>query len=115
MAAAPDPYSPAPAWIGPPLSKAEAIARLKALEPEIREMGIVSLYLFGSTVRDEAGPDSDIDLYGDLEPGRTFGWDFFSLGRRIGDHLGRPVDFIERTALHPLLKSDIEASAQPVF
>lgn len=98
-----------------PLSRAEAIRRLRALEPQIRAMGIVSLYLFGSTARDEAGPDSDVDLFGDLEPGRSFGWEFFSLRGRIGDLLNRKVDFIERAALHPQLKDRIEASARRVY
>jgi len=91
------------------------VRRLRALEPQIREMGIVSLYLFGSTARGEARRDSDVDLFGELEPGRRFGWEFFSLRGRLGDLLGQEVDFIERTSLHPGLKDRIEASAIPVF
>lgn len=98
-----------------PLSREEAVRRLRALEPQIREMGIVSLYLFGSTVRDEARPDSDVDLFGDLEPGRRFGFDYFSLPGRIGDLLGRKVDFIGRDSLHPMLKDRIVASGFRVY
>lgn len=98
-----------------PLSKDEALRRLKALEPQIREMGIVSLYLFGSTVRDEARQDSDVDLFGDLQPGRVFGFNYFGLPREIGDLLGRKVDFIGRDGLHPMLKDRIVASAVQVY
>jgi len=98
-----------------PLSRDEAIHRLRALEPQLREMGIVSLYLFGSTARDEAGSESDVDLFGDLEPGRVFGFEYFSLGGRIGDRLRRPVDFIVRQGLNALLKDRIEASAVQVY
>jgi hypothetical protein len=33
---------------------------------------VASLYLFGSVARNEAGPGSDVDLFVDIEPGRTF-------------------------------------------
>jgi uncharacterized protein len=98
-----------------PLSRDQAIRRLKALEPEIRAMGIVSLYLFGSTARDEAGPDSDVDLFGDLEPGRVFGWDYAGLPREIGALIHQRTDFIARGGLHPMLKDRIEASALRIF
>lgn len=98
-----------------PLSRDEALMRLRVLEPSIRQMGVVSLYLFGSTARNEAQADSDVDLFGELDPDRRFGWDFFSLRGRIGDLLGQKVDFIERAALHPMLRDQIEASAVRVY
>ena len=41
----------------------EAVARLKLAEPAIRALGAASLYLFGSHARDEARPDSDVDVF----------------------------------------------------
>ncbi len=35
----------------------EVIARLRALKPRLNAEGIARLYLFGSVLRDEAGPD----------------------------------------------------------
>lgn len=98
-----------------PLTRDEAIRRLRALEPQIRALGVVSLHLFGSTARDEAQADSDVDLFGDLEPGRVFGLDYFGLPREIGELLGRRVDFMGRDSLHPLLKDRIVASSVQVF
>ena len=43
----------------------EVIARLRALKPRLNAEGIARLYLFGSVLRDEAGPDSDVDLFFD--------------------------------------------------
>lgn len=97
------------------LTRDEAIRRLRALEPDLRARGVVSLYLFGSTARDEARPDSDVDVFGDLEPGRRFGLDYFGLKFVIQDAIGRPTDFMSRDSLHPLLRRDIEASALKVF
>ena len=44
------------------MQRDEAIATLKRHEAELRRLGVEHLYLFGSTARGEAGPDSDIDL-----------------------------------------------------
>lgn len=44
------------------MNRDQVIARLKELEPALRERGIESLYLYGSYARNEAGPDSDIDI-----------------------------------------------------
>ena len=45
------------------MNKAEALNILTRLKPELVErFGVTYLALFGSTVRDEARPDSDIDI-----------------------------------------------------
>jgi hypothetical protein len=46
------------------------------MEPRLRALGLRSLHLFGSTARDEAGPDSDIDVFVEFEPDAPLGWDF---------------------------------------
>lgn len=44
------------------MSRDEALRRLRANETDLRGRHVEALYLFGSTARDEARPDSDIDL-----------------------------------------------------
>jgi predicted nucleotidyltransferase len=44
----------------------EAIAKLKKTEPVLRSFGVAALYLFGSHARDEASPDSDVDVFFDV-------------------------------------------------
>lgn len=44
-----------------------AITLLKAHETELRHLGVQYLWLFGSTARGEARPDSDVDLFFDHE------------------------------------------------
>jgi predicted nucleotidyltransferase len=51
------------------MNRDAVIARLKSLEPALRDSGIVALYPYGSHARDEARPDSDIDLLVDFERG----------------------------------------------
>jgi predicted nucleotidyltransferase len=40
----------------------EALAILTAHQEELKEYGVKSLAIFGSVARDEARPDSDVDL-----------------------------------------------------
>ena len=51
------------------MTRDEAIARLKRSEADLKKAGVAHVYLFGSTARDEARPDSDVDLFFDYEPG----------------------------------------------
>ena len=41
----------------------EAISRLQQHEADLKRLGVEHLYTFGSTARDEAGDDSDVDLF----------------------------------------------------
>ena len=47
------------------MNRAEVIYQLKSIEPELRAHGVAGLYLFGSYARDEAGSDSDLDVFVD--------------------------------------------------
>ncbi len=50
--------------------RAHVLARLKSLEPKLRASGVEALYLYGSYARDDAGPNSDLDILADFAAGR---------------------------------------------
>ena len=54
------------------MDRMEAITRLRDSADAVRTMGATSLYLFGSTARDEARADSDLDLFIDYDPASRF-------------------------------------------
>ncbi len=66
--------------------------------------------MFGSTARDTARHDSDIDILvsfdGPATSERYFGVQFF-----LEDLLGRPVDLVTSKALRPELRAFIELEA----
>lgn len=75
-----------------------------------RQHGIVRLRLFGSVVRGEETPQSDIDLLVDLEPGRSM----FDLGGaliQLQELLRRKVDIVTEGGLHWYLKEKIMQEA----
>lgn len=50
------------------LTRDEAIKRLQAVEAEIRRLGVRRLALFGSVLRNEGRPDSDVDVLVEFVP-----------------------------------------------
>jgi uncharacterized protein len=57
-----------------------------------QERRIRSLAIFGSVVRDDFGPNSDIDILVEFEPGYVPGYEFFSIEAELSQLLGRKVD-----------------------
>jgi uncharacterized protein len=98
------------------MDRAEAITTLKERADTIRAMGVTSLYVFGSTIRGEASPDSDLDLFIDYDADSKFNaFDLVGIKQFLQQELGVDVDITTRDGLHPMLRADIERSALRVF
>jgi predicted nucleotidyltransferase len=98
-----------------PLCRDDALATLRRREAELRLLGVQRLFLFGSTARNEAGIDSDIDLFFDYEAGRFGLFELMDVKERVSEILGRKADIMTRDSLHKTLRRRIEATAIPVF
>ncbi len=80
--------------------------RLHQHRAELEQMGVQSLALFGSVVRGEAGPDSDIDIL--IAFSRPVGlFHFINTKEFLESILGRGVDLVTRDALKPQLRERI--------
>ena len=93
------------------MSRAETLALLREHKPVLAErFGVVDLALFGSTVRDEAGPDSDVDILVTFR--RPLGSkQYFGAWHYLEDLLGRPIDFVTDRELRAELRPYVEAEA----
>ena len=93
------------------LSSSDTLALLRAHKPVLAErFGVVDLALFGSTVRDEAGPGSDIDILVSFD--HVVGWkDLFGTEQYIENLLGRRIDLVMEGAVRAELRPYIEAEA----
>ena len=97
------------------MQRDEVIAKLKHHEADLRRLGVEHLYLFGSTARDEAREDSDVDLFFDYERGKLGLFELMDVKEETSRILGRKADIMTRDSLHKVLRSRIEASALQVF
>ena len=93
------------------MKRKETLRLLQAHKAELaKQFGVVRLALFGSTARDTAGPNSDIDILvefdGPATSARYFGVQFY-----LEDLLCRPVDLVTEKALRPELRPFIEREA----
>jgi predicted nucleotidyltransferase len=97
------------------LTREEAIKRLLASEGEIRALGVERLALFGSVLRGEARPDSDVDLLVQFSPGAKTFDHFLALFDLLEERLGRRVELVTTEALSPFIGPRILAEAQDVL
>jgi len=87
--------------------KREDILRLAA------RRGVRNVRLFGSLVRGEARPESDVDFLVDLEPGRSL-LDLGGLLMDLQDLLGRKVDVVTEAGLRERLRPGVLGEAKPL-
>lgn len=98
------------------MRKHEVVLALRRQADFVKEFGAISLYLFGSTVRDDATPDSDLDLFIDYDRASGFSLiELVGIKQLLEDRLGIPVDVTTRDSLDPMLRDRIEASAERIF
>ena len=88
-------------------AKREEILRIAA------QHGARNVRVFGSVARGDAGPESDIDLLVDMEPGRSL-LDLGGLWSDLNELLGRKVDIVTENSIYWLLRRRILNEARPL-
>jgi predicted nucleotidyltransferase len=98
------------------MNRTEAIKKLRTFATALKERGATSLYLFGSTARNQATSKSDLDLFLDYNPRSKFNaFDLVAAKRLLQQGMGVEVDLTTRNGLHPLIRKKIESEATRIF
>ncbi|EIJ34486.1 nucleotidyltransferase family protein [Thiothrix nivea] len=93
------------------MKKQQALKLLTEQFSEVhKRFGVQRLALFGSTARDEAQADSDVDVLVEFE-GKADSSRYFGLLFYLEDKLGCPLDLVTDKALRPELRPYVEKDA----
>jgi predicted nucleotidyltransferase len=90
------------------MNRQRALELLRQSKPELQaRFGVTRLSLFGSTARDTATPNSDIDILVDFD-GPATSKRYFGVQFYLEDLFGCSVDLVTEKALRPELRPYIE-------
>jgi len=81
---------------------------------DTRALGVRRIGLFGSFVRGEAEPDSDVDILVEFESGRKTFDSFLALSLLLEEALHREVELVTLESLSPYLGPHILAEVEYV-
>ena len=76
---------------------------------------IQRLALFGSVLRDDFTPQSDIDVLVEFLPGHTPGLELFAMQRELSEILGRNVDLNTVMDLSPYFRQKVLDKAEALY
>jgi uncharacterized protein len=81
-------------------TRQDIVSMLSAVLPEVKtRFKVKTLGLFGSFARGDQRPDSDVDIYVEIDP--SIGLDFVTLANKLEDLLGQRVDLVSSRAIPP--------------
>lgn len=94
------------------MTREELLIKLRELKPWLEEQGIVNVRLFGSYARDEAGPDSDVDLLVEETRALPGSWGRWDVEKSLSERLGMKVEMVaERSLTNPYIRYTAERDA----
>ena len=80
-----------------------------------RRHRIRRLAFFGSVLRDDFTPHSDVDVLVEFEPGQTPGFAFFRMQDELSEVLGRRVDLNTPNSLSKYFREEVLAEAEDLY
>jgi len=80
-----------------------------------RRNHIRKLAFFGSVLRDDFTPESDVDVLVEFEPGRVPGLAFFAMQRELSEILGQEVDLNTVGDLSPYFRNEVLTEAEVLY
>ncbi len=95
------------------MERSEALRIISEHEREIKRFGVQRLALFGSVARDEAGPESDVDVLVEFDDRPIGLFEFVDLQQYLESILNVSVDLVTEDGLKRQLRENILKEAIP--
>jgi len=97
-----------------------AIANIEMPREQIadlcRRYAIQRLAVFGSALRDDFGPQSDVDVLVEFRPDAHIGFlNLCKMQRELSALLRRSVDLVPQDGLKPVIRDEILSSAKEIY
>jgi predicted nucleotidyltransferase len=86
-----------------------------SLEPLCQQYHIRKLALFGSILREDFRPDSDVDILVEFEPGHTPGFEFIDIQDQLSAIIGRTIDLNTPQDLSRYFREQVLAEAEVIY
>lgn len=86
-----------------------------ALAEFCRKWHIRRLALFGSVLRDDFGPESDVDFLYEFEEGHVPAWEIVTIKSELSDLVGREVDFVSFKYISKYMRERVLAEAEDIY
>ena len=80
-----------------------------------RRHHIRRLAFFGSVLRDDFTPESDVDVLVEFERGKIPGFAFFTMEEELSSILGRRVDLNTPNSLSKYFRDEVLAEAEELY
>lgn len=81
-----------------------------------RRYSIRRMWLFGSVIRDDFTPESDVDVLVEFEAGQLPGWAFFGeMPQALEQLFGHKVDLLTPDSLSQYMRDDVMQGARLVY
>ena len=101
------------------ISVMDAVIRIAIDRDRIAEIcrrhRIVKMSLYGSVIRDDFTPASDVDVLVELDPDYKPGFAFFGIATDLEREFGRRVDVLQPKELSPYYKVEVLREAVPIY
>ena len=81
-----------------------------------RRYRVQRLSVFGSVLREDFGPESDIDFLVEFQPEAEVGFLTLSrMSRELSTLIGRPVDLVPRSGLKPAIREAVLREERVIY
>jgi predicted nucleotidyltransferase len=94
--------------------------RIQLSETKLAEFAaryqVAELAVFGSALRDDFSPTSDVDLLVTFLPGAEVSlFDLVDMGDELSRLLGRPVDLVPKSGIKPRIRGSVLESSRIIY
>lgn len=92
-----------------------SIHEIECLQHYFKEKPVFKVFLFGSTARDEATLDSDVDLLLELDYSKPLGWEFVQMQWDLEKLLSRKVDLVTERSISKHIRAYIDKDKIAIY